>query len=123
MGLARHSHFKQDSSRGFLGSANLGKNSSGRAAFKLRENIRIIRELVKNADSSVLPSKAPERSQGAWAQESAFLQLFSIDSAESGQKTLKNRDLIIRKREVDTKVMKSFNTGKDSFESSRRKII
>ena len=45
----------------------MGKNSSGRAAFKLRENIRIIRELVKNADSSVLPSKAPERSQGAWA--------------------------------------------------------
>ena len=77
----------------------MGKNSSGRAAFKLRENIRIIWELVKNADSSVLPAKAPERSQGTWAQESAFLQPFLIDSAESGQKTLKNRDLIIHKKE------------------------
>ena len=65
----------------------MGKNSSGRAAFKLRENIRIIWELVKNADSSVLPAKA------------AFLQPFLIDSAESGQKTLKNRDLIINKKE------------------------
>lgn len=94
MGLARHSHFKQDSSRGFLGSANLGKNSSGRAAFKHRENIRIIRELVKNAGSSVLPAKAPEK-PGSLDSGICILNY----SAESGQKTLKNRDLIINKKE------------------------